>query len=101
MWIRRPIVMSVKPSTTVRLYPLGPEHTLPMVFDVLFFAVIYGFWIIGLGRSGSFLSGFVILVAVLAFHALQMAFVSLRFDDTAITIVRPWRRNRRYAWSDI
>ena len=91
----------MKRSTTVWLYPLGPEHTLPMMFDVLFFAVIYGIWLVGLGMSDGFLSTVAIIAAVLAFHALQMVFVTVQFDDTAITIVRPWRGHRRIEWSQV
>jgi hypothetical protein len=72
-----------------------------MLFDVLFFALIYLIWRAALGMSDGFLGTFAILVAVLAFHALQMAFVSVQFDDNAITIVRPWRGRRSIEWTQI
>jgi hypothetical protein len=93
-------VAAVKRSTTVWLYPLGPEHTLPMFFDVLFFILIF---VIGmsLDMSDGFLSTVAFLAAAVAFHAAQMVFVFVRFDDTAITIARPWRGRRRFEWSRI
>jgi hypothetical protein len=37
---------------TIRLYPLHAEHVLPLVGDLLFFVVAYGFWLgAGLGDS--------------------------------------------------
>lgn len=91
----------VKRSTTVWLYPLGPEHTIPMLFDVLFTMLVYVTSQEALGMSYGFLSIVVVLATTLGFHALQLAFVFVRFDDTAITIVRPWRGRRRYEWSQI
>ncbi|MCO5971260.1 hypothetical protein [Actinoallomurus soli] len=42
-----------------------------------------------------------ILATPLLLHAVQMAWlVAVRFDDTAVTIIRPWRR-RRIPWDDI
>jgi hypothetical protein len=43
----------------------------------------------------------VALVIAVAAHAVQMAWlVAVRFDDAAITIIRPWRR-RRIPWDRI
>jgi hypothetical protein len=72
-----------------------------MLFDVLFSTVVYVTWQAALGMSDGFLGSVAILATVLGFHALQMAFVFVRFDDTAITLVRPWRGRRRIEWSQV
>jgi hypothetical protein len=82
--------VSVAEPTTVPLYPLGNEHTLPMLVDTVCFialipstAVFGQWWFI------------VAVLTVVAVHAVQMAWlVAVRFDDSAITIIRPWRRHR-------
>jgi hypothetical protein len=82
--------------TTVRLYPLGYEHTLPMLIDTLCFvalipstAVFGQWWFI------------VAVLTVIAVHTVQMVWlVAVRFDDAAITIIRPWRRHR-IPWDQI
>lgn len=86
---------TVAESRTVRLYPLAPEHTLPMFVDVLIFiALIPG---AAFGQWWFFVAALIVVAA----HAVQMAWlVAVRFDDTAITIVRPWRR-RRIPWDRI
>jgi hypothetical protein len=72
-----------------------------MMFDVLVSGFIYVIWRAALGMSDGFLGSLAVLAIVLGFHALQMAFVFVRFDDTAITIVRPWRGRRRIEWSEV
>jgi hypothetical protein len=86
----------VAKPTTVRLYPLGYEHTLPLLVDVGCFAAL---------TAGTAVFGpwwFVVAVAVaLVVHAVQMTWlVAVRFDDAAITIIRPWRR-RRVPWDQV
>jgi hypothetical protein len=92
----RSLGVSVAEPTTVRLYPLGYEHTLPMLVDILCFAalipgaVVFGQWWF-----------IVAIVSAVAVHAAQMVWlVAVRFDDAAITIIRPWRR-RRILWDQI
>jgi hypothetical protein len=86
----------VAESTTVRLYPLVPEHTLPLLVDAVCLcafvpgAIVFGSWLFA-----------VAFVTAVAAHAAQMAWlVAVRFDDAAITIIRPWRR-RRIGWDQI
>jgi hypothetical protein len=85
---------------TIRLYPLHAEHVLPLLGDLVAFAVAYGFWLgAGLGDSGWALVPLA-LAAALA-HVIQMAlFMKVRFDDAGITIIRPWRR-RRFGWARV
>jgi hypothetical protein len=93
--------VSVARSTTIRLYPLSGEHTLPMAVDTLVFTIVYGIWLLGLGMADGAWSDLGILAVVVLAHVVQMTWlVAVRFDDTAITIVRPWRR-RRIEWTQI
>ena len=72
-----------------------------MAVDILVFMVVYGIWLIGLGMTDSFGSDLGILAIIVLAHVVQMAgLVAVRFDDTAITIIRPWRR-RRIEWVQI
>jgi len=81
---------------TVRLYPLVNEHTLPLLVDIVCFIVLVPVTV-AFGLSG----WVVALPAALAAHVVQMTWlVAVRFDDTAITIVRPWRR-RRIPWDQV
>jgi hypothetical protein len=85
--------------TTVRLYPLPAEHTLPFLVDFVVWFVAAGVFF-SLGVSNEWLA-FLPAVAIAGLaHVAQMAMVALEFDDTAITIVRPWRR-RRVEWTRI
>ncbi|MDN3352424.1 hypothetical protein [Actinomadura sp. DC4] len=82
--------------TTVRLYPLWYEHALPMLVDVACFAVLAPLMVV----FGSWWIAVTILV-VLAVHVAQLAWlVAVRFDDDAITVIRPWRR-RRVPWDRV
>jgi hypothetical protein len=88
--------VSVTEPTTVRLYPLGNEHTLPLLLDAACFAALMP----GTAAFGRWWF-IVALVTAVAAHVVQMAWlVAVRFDDAAITIIRPWRR-RRIPWDQI
>jgi hypothetical protein len=83
--------------TIIRLAPLGAEHRVPA-------AAALGV-LVCLGAAATAAGGGVLLlVAVLVaavFYAVEMVWlVALWFDDDAITIVRPWRR-QRIAWSQV
>jgi hypothetical protein len=86
-------------QTTVRLYPLVAEHYLPMLVD--FCAITVGIVVVAVVGMPNALAAVAVLGFAVLVHAVQMAWlVALRFDDTAITIVRPWRR-RRIEWSRV
>ncbi|MEV4318123.1 hypothetical protein [Actinocrispum sp. NPDC049592] len=84
---------------TVRLYPLAAEHVAAMLADAVALVVAIVLW----GAVG-WTTGAIAVVPLLAFvalvHAVQMYRVAVRFDDTAITIIRPWRR-WRVEWADV
>jgi hypothetical protein len=85
---------------TIRLYPLLAEHYLPMLVD--FVAIVVAMVVLTvLGVPQNLLSATVILAFAALVHFVQVRrLVALRFDDTGITIIRPWRR-RRVEWSRV
>jgi hypothetical protein len=83
----------------VRLYPLYFEQTLLVLVDLFAWMVVYGVLRIAVGMS-DWPAGFAAIGAAALTHLAQMAVAAVRFDDTAITITRPWRR-RRVEWSRI
>jgi Integrase core domain len=79
---------------TVRLYPLTAEHVAAMLADAVALVVAIAVW--GGVRWTDRAIAVVPLCAFVALvHAVQLYRVAVRFDDTAITITRPWRRRRR------
>ena len=97
---RRPAGGPAAP-VTVRLDSLPEEHSLPLLTDLLFFVVVDGVITFGFGVEAGGLSVVAVIASVVVFHFVQMRLlVTLRFDDQAITITRPWRR-RRVPWSQI
>ncbi len=85
---------------TVRLYPLTAEHMAAMLADAVAFMVAIVVWgaVGGTDRAIAVVPLFAFVALV---HAVQLYRVAVRFDDTAITITRPWRRSRRVEWADV
>lgn len=85
---------------TVRLSPLTPEHYLPMIGDLVVFAVAYGVWL-GVGLPDNGWAVIPILCIPVLGHVIQMTLlVNVRFDDAGLTIIRPWGR-RRFEWEQV
>jgi hypothetical protein len=85
----------------VRLYPLIAEHYFPMLVDVAFLIVCLVGWAAVTGGADGPGSACAIVSLVVLFHITQVTLlVAVRFDDDAITIIRPWRR-RRVPWSQV
>lgn len=87
-------------SVTVRLFPLVTEHVTPMVVDLAFFIVLLGGWTLAFGVAYG-ASAIAVLSLVVLFHFAQVWFLVVdRFDDTGVTIIRPWRR-QHVPWTQI
>ncbi|MFL6120657.1 hypothetical protein [Actinophytocola sp.] len=86
-------------TVTVRLYPLAAEHLLPMAVDAVALCAAIVVWG-AVGLTGRAVAVIPLLVFAVLVHVVQMYWVAVRFDDTAITIIRPWRR-RRIEWSRV
>lgn len=83
---------------TVRLYPLAAEHLfVPSAVDAGALIVAIVVWA-GIGLTDRAVAIIPMLAFVALVHVAQMYWVAVRFDDTAITIIRPWRR-RRIEWN--
>ena len=85
--------------TKVSLRQLSGENTLPMGVDTVAFIITM---LVMMSETVNAVAGILAAFAVAAVvHAVQMTWlVYVQFDDTAITIVRPWRR-RRVEWRHI
>jgi len=76
------------------------EHSLPMLVDLLFLAVAGAVWTLAAGplSGGSVVA---VLGLTVLFHLAQVWWLVVdRFDDSGVTIVRPWRR-RHVPWARI
>lgn len=85
--------------TKISLRPLTSEHDIPLVLDLgILLMVEFALLPTSLGVN---LVQFIGLAVGVAAHLVQVTWLLwLGFDDTGITIVRPWRRHR-VEWSDI
>jgi hypothetical protein len=85
--------------TKISLRPLPSEHDLPLMVDFGIMLVV-GVPLTATGLGADLITLIALVVAVAA-HLVQVTWLLwLGFDDTGITIVRPWRRHR-VEWSDI
>jgi hypothetical protein len=87
-------------SVTVRLFPIWTEHVLPLLVDLVFFCVLLVVWTVAVGVVYG-ISVVAVLGLVVLFHLAQVWWLVVdRFDDTGVTIVRPWRR-QHVPWARI
>jgi hypothetical protein len=87
-------------SVTVRLFPMWTEHTMPLIVDLAFFVVLLVVWTVVLGVVYG-ASVIAVLGLVVLFHLAQVWWLVVdRFDDTGVTIIRPWRR-QHVPWSQV
>lgn len=87
-------------SVTVRLFPIWTEHLLPMLVDLVFFCVLLVVWTVALGEVYG-APVVAVLGLVVLFHLAQVWWLVVdRFDDTGVTIIRPWRR-QHVPWTRI
>jgi hypothetical protein len=87
-------------SVTVRLFPIVNEHMTALIVDVAFFLVLLVVWSTAIGAVHG-ASLIVVLGLVALFHFVQVWWLVVdRFDDTGVTIIRPWRR-QHVPWTRI
>jgi hypothetical protein len=84
----------------VRLFPIVREHVLPMLVDLVFFVVLLVVWTATIGTVHG-ASVIAVLGLVVLFHFVQVWWLVVdRFDDSGVTLIRPWRR-RHVPWTRI
>ena len=87
-------------TVTVRLFPIVTEHSMPLVVDLVFFLVLLVVWTTAIGEVYG-ASVIAVLGLVVLFHLAQVWWLVVdRFDDTGVTIIRPWRR-QHVPWTRI